>query len=59
MSSTKYSEAGKGSAPRKNADTDSYNKNYSAVFGTNGWLERKRQQELQHKLEKKTPDPML
>lgn len=51
--SNRHSEAGKGSAPRRNVDTESYEKNYATVFGSNGWLERKKRQE-QQLLEKNT-----
>lgn len=44
---SKYSEAGKGSAPRKNADSKLYGENHSKVFGRSGWLERKKQEEAE------------
>lgn len=41
----KYSEAGKGSSPRKNADHDAYTQNHEKIFGAVGPLARKKQEE--------------
>jgi hypothetical protein len=43
---TMAAEAGKGDAPRKMQDQEAYSENYDKIFGTNSWLERKKEQEL-------------
>jgi hypothetical protein len=46
----KYSEAGKGSAPRKNADQEAYAQNHEKIFGAVGPLARKKQEEALKKI---------
>ena len=47
----KYSEAGKGSAPRKNRDNTAYQDNYDRIFGKKiDELGTERQPPVQHKL---------
>lgn len=46
----KHSEAGKGSAPRKNADQEAYAQNHEKIFGAVGPLARKKQEEALKKL---------
>jgi len=41
----KYSEAGKGSAPRKMTDQEAYAQNHEKIFGAVGPLARKKQEE--------------
>lgn len=46
----KYSEAGKGSSPRKNSDQEAYASNYENIFGSAGPLTKKKQEEALKKL---------
>jgi hypothetical protein len=39
------SEAGKGSAPRKQQDSKSYSENHAKIFGDTSWLDRKKKEE--------------
>jgi hypothetical protein len=42
----KYSEAGKGSAPRKGQNNDSYSEGYDRIFGKKKRLQEIEEQEL-------------
>ena len=46
----KYSEAGKGSAPRKMTDQEAYAQNHEKIFGAVGPLARKKQEEALKKI---------
>jgi hypothetical protein len=46
----KHSDAGKGSAPRKTADQNSYSENHSKIFGESGFLARKKREEALQEL---------
>jgi hypothetical protein len=43
-------EAGKGSAPRKNGNQESYSENHSKIFGESGPLARKKREEALQEL---------